>query len=152
MLKRAVKLRDLLFYGVMLFLPAAPLGCGFDPGKEIVEDSGLEKENNLQTAINYVVSELQKRGYTSERDINKDFYDPATDEVVGNDWEIHAYNSETGDEQYWEFSSNPAIIELSEDFESLGLTPDLVVVLENYFLNGVDYSALNSLIEKYCNN
>ncbi len=154
-LKRIRKVtRDSLFYTTLSVFSATGIGItGCDMATdEIVDDSSIQKENNINSAIDYIIGELQKRGYDQiERGnlsdtINQFFLNPDTGDIEGNIYEIHAYNPTTGDEQWWEIDNpeNPVFLDLVNARQ--GMTPDLIGV-ESY-----DKAYLDSLIDYYCSN
>ncbi|MBD3247223.1 hypothetical protein GF378_01230 [Candidatus Pacearchaeota archaeon] len=139
-------LERLVVYPLLFILMGlAPINCGMaDYGQK--EDEVPVEE--YETAEEYVLSELEGRGYT---DITHDYFTLLQNfdsgDMVSNIYDFRAYNPTTGDEQLWEIEFIASkVISLRDS--RIGTPPDICLV------EGEDYSQANldSMIDEYCNN
>jgi len=131
-----------LFQIGALGLSLALAGCGGE-----VSDSYVDPLVQAQTAINYVDGQLQAKGYVTERNIEKLIINIDNGYPISHNYDLHATNSGTGDEQFWEAELLSADMkELSASQYTHSATPHIT------FLESTEYDTptLDAKIDYNC--
>ena len=135
--------------GLFRMLGVGVLGLGLACG--VSDDSTSHYDTSMEDAgdaISYVDGQLKSRGYTTERNIMRTFWNPVeVDFSNPNEYDLHATNPVSGDEQWWEATI------VTNDLRSLksalaGTTPDIMLVEEGEY----DVATLDAYIDEACNN
>lgn len=134
--------------GLLRMLGIGVLGLGLACG--VSDDSTSHYDTSIEDAegaINYVDGQLKSRGYTTERNIMTLIWNPSTSELIPNDYDLHAINTTSGDEQWWE------AVAITNEIRNLkgaraGTPPDIMLIEEGEY----DTATLDVYIDEACNN